>query len=420
MFQTQKVRRYDKFRKSFVYISEVDIPEWAFREIRVVLLGRTGVGKSSTGNTLLDRYSFETEESFTSITTKCQKATKKCPMDSRATLKTKRLTIVDTPGFFDTKVQRHELAQEISRCVSLTTPGPHVFLYVLDKSNRYTPEEAESVNEFFNIFGSEAANYMILLFTHVSSKSETSLQSSLQKAPEDLIDLVEKCQHRVFGIDNKTGDESERRLQMDTILAGIESLIAENRGEFYTNEMYEENLRRLIEEQNKIEKEFAERQDQMIETIETKVKGKYENEVENNRNKIQLQMKEELDRELEKLKQQHLSERMKDQENIKRQIQSDLQQKYDEKFKAEILKLRDKVREEVKQELKKRSDALKTEEETKIKNIQANDVIQSLKSKFAFIIYDRETWIYSYRYLCLCINSELDLVLLQYYYNNGS
>ena len=233
---------------------------------------------------------------------------------------------------------------------------------------------------FSTFFGPEAADYMILLFTHISSNSKRSLPSLLKTAPENLQGLVEKCQNRVFGIENKTDDMSEKRMQMDTILAGIESLITENGGEFYTNKMYKENLRRLKEGQDKIVKEFEERQEKLIEAIEKKIKEKYEKAIENYQNEMQRKMKEEVARELANLKLEQSSQRMADQENIKLRLEKEIQQKYDQRLEE----YKDVLRDEVKQELKRKMDTLKTKEEAKIKNVwtsQRNQAEETVNGK---------------------------------------
>ncbi|XP_018612370.1 GTPase IMAP family member 4 isoform X2 [Scleropages formosus] len=183
-------------------------------DLRLVLLGWRWPGKSLTGNTILGREEFHLE-----------RAAEFC-VKRETEVAGRRVTVVDTPGWFSSQVTPVAYQQEMVRAPSMCSPGPHAFLLVIPVG-MFTESDRIRTEENLAVFGDRVWHHTIVVFTLAPGQRDIPIERHIRREGRDLQRVVERCQNRYYVINNHIFGEHP---QLPRLMEKVEQMVAEEGG----------------------------------------------------------------------------------------------------------------------------------------------------------------------------------------------
>ncbi|CAM4445322.1 unnamed protein product [Leuciscus chuanchicus] len=185
-------------------------------DLRIVLLGVCGAGKSSTGNAILGREAFK------------ESRTRESEIQ-RGRVEDRNIFIIDTPGFFNTQLTDEEMKKQMMKSLDLSDPGPHVFLLVINLEN-FKEDKRNIVEQIQENFGAQVFKFTLVLFTGREKMSTREWMSFIDSST--CRDIVSHCRGKYHSINSKS---EIIPTHITKLVEKIDEIVKQNNYQHYNN-----------------------------------------------------------------------------------------------------------------------------------------------------------------------------------------
>ncbi|XP_048123868.1 GTPase IMAP family member 8 isoform X1 [Alosa alosa] len=196
-------------------------PGQPLSELRIILIGGRNSGKMCVGNTIIGAEEFVTRERTTCLR-------------RQAKVLGKHVIVTDTPGWwcdFHASDTPELVKKEIVRSVTLSLPGPHIFLLVIKVDSAFTEKRRRAVQEHLELLGEAAWRHTCVIFTKGEHSNKVAIENHIKRGGRPLEWILEKCGKRYHALYINCGHDMTQSVHLlekiEVMIAGIGGLYFE-------------------------------------------------------------------------------------------------------------------------------------------------------------------------------------------------
>ncbi|XP_062619544.1 GTPase IMAP family member 6-like [Saccostrea cucullata] len=203
---------------------EVD-PQDTSEPLRLLVIGKVGVGKSTVGNVLIGRKVFAVPLVFSN-----EPGTLKSTAVEATNFLGQHVRIIDTPGVYGSNQEEKTIKNEIAKGLRLAKPGPHALLFVT-RIGKFTTEDEKAIEFYERNFGSQVTKYIVVVFTGKEKLVGEGINihdyvKSLNPKSK-LKNWIEKTEHRYVAFSD-TGYILDQKKNVESLLDMIGRMMLKN------------------------------------------------------------------------------------------------------------------------------------------------------------------------------------------------